>query len=304
MIALALPLLLALLPAGDEPVARTHSGLVLGRQEFADWLVERVGYSHVQDCITEKIVLSAAEEAGLLPEDDEVDAALAAERAFIVQNYHRGDEQAYVAELRARGLDPAAHERRRWHELRFLRALEKMAARERTISEDDLRQRFDQVYGELGERVVVEVRFFDLYRGVQPGDRPDLSRQKEEALARARAAREAWLAGRLDEVDALSDVPKADVVRDGRIDPYTKRVLGNEVEAAVNSLDEPNEISPPLPVWNGAWLVRLVSRTEVDFAEVRDELLAELAASPVPEAEVSAMRRRLLDEARIEPLLR
>jgi hypothetical protein len=304
MIACLFATLMCLAPA-DDIVARAQ-GLEVGKAEYSAWLVERMGFAHLEEYMIETLILREAEARGQRPTAAELEAAHQSERNQIIARSYRGDEQAYKDDLRYRGQDPEAHDARRKSQLEPELCLDRMARARREVTDELLRARYAVIYGDLGEAVSVDVLFFSLYHGVDPeAPRPDLNAQAVLALARAQAAEKALRAGRpFEELRANSDPVQNEFVQDGHISQWRKNLLGDESELGLASLDDPGDVSPPIRVWDGYYVMRLVQRRQLDFEQAREELTALVIQDKPTAEEIGAVRTAIRNEYKVELLLR
>jgi len=287
----------------DQPVAIARD-LVLTRGAFGDWLVDRIGIDHAQDFLVEALALREAERLGIAPDAAAVEAAWVAERDQTLAQHYHGEMEEYEAELRLRGFDPEAWIERHRREIAAELSLIAVARERRAVSEDELRQRYKDIYGELQERTTLEVLFISMYRGAEPGTM-DLARLREVALQRAEEAAEQMRAGRpISELLPLGDKVNSEFVHDGVISPYRTRLLGKEVEKAQELLDAPGDVSPPVSVFDGFYVLRLVERLPVTFEAVADELLAVAREATPTSNELLETRAALLEENEAEVVLR
>ena len=288
----------------DEPVAKGRD-LELTREDYGAWLVDRVGTEHIHDFLAETLAAREAEELGLAPTREDIEETFLAERDITVDNYYRGDLSKWEDDLRAKGYDVDNWIARRKQRMFFELCIVNLARRDRVITQEELDQRFSDVFGDFGERTTLEVLFFSMYRDVEPGERPDLEALRGESLERAQAAVDALRAGRtVADLLPTADEPNSDFVVDGRIDTYRRRLLGKEVERAQASLDDPGQVSEPVSVFDGYYVVRLVERVPVTLDEVRPELEEIIRESPPNASEIVTTRDRLVAEAEAEVLIK
>jgi hypothetical protein len=301
VVALLLP---AVVPA-DETVARA-TDLELSRAELGEWLVNRHGVPHVKSFLLETLVEREARQRGLHPSDAEVTAAWEAERLRVVEMLHRGKEERFLNDLAGRGYSIETWAARRQDEITAEMCLVRLAQADRVITDEALQKRFRAIYSEAGEHTTLEVMFFSAYRNVGSAEtRPDITKLKQEARDRAQAAAEAWRSGSgLADLVAESDPIQSEFVQDGRINSYRRDLLGTAVDRAVNSLDRAGDVSPPIDVFDGSYVLRLVERRDVSFDSVREELTASLAAEPANSAEREVLREALFERYQGEVLLR
>jgi len=293
-------------PAPEDDIIARAGPIEVRQPEFAAWLVDRVGYSHAEEFLMERLLVLAAEEQGLAPSAAEVEAAFQAERNQRIIDTFRGDEKAYMDHLISQGQSPEAHDARRRSQLEPEMCLDRMARKLRVFTDDMLRDRYKAIYGDLGESVAVEVLFFSLYHGVDPANpRGDVNAQSERAKDRATQAAADLRAGRLlPELLPGSDPITNAFVVDGFISQWHKNLLGAESELALASLDSAGEVSPPVRVWDGYLVLRLVKREEINFEQAREELV-ELMRQDKPGAdELGTARTAVRERYNVEILLR
>jgi len=303
---LLLSAILCLMPVDDGVVGRID-GEPLAVDEYAAWLVERLGFAHIHDYVRERMLLLAGEREDALPTEAEVDAAWQAERQTVINNVHHGSEADWRASLLSRGTNLAMHTVRRRAQLRAEMVLETLAQRARSFTEEQIKQRYTDIYGALGERLTLRVLKFDMWAGALTGDdeRPDPEVLRARALERAEAAHAAWKRGEpFEALLAESDDPNSEFVVAGEIDVYRKLLLGSEVHTAVGQLDEVGQISPPVRVWDGYFIVQLIGRETASFEEARAEMLRILTETPPSAEEMGAVEIRLREDYAPEVELR
>jgi hypothetical protein len=291
-----LPLLMtaALLAPDDEAVARIGDR-DLTASEYGQWLVEQHGYVFLDAFVLEKLLLLEADRVGVMPTDDDVERAYEDEVQDMVDRLFNGDREAwYQAQVR-KGNDPAHVGPRRKHELKIMLCMNRIAKRDRVITDEQISARYAAIYGDLEEAITVEVLFFDLYSGMaDDAIRPELSVLDQRTRARADAVRARLLEGAtIRSLLPLSDPVESDFVSVGRVDTWRRDLLGPEVDLAISRLDDGGDVAPLVKVWNGYWVVRLVERRIVTLEDVREELLTGLLEQPVSGAEQSLVRERL-----------
>jgi hypothetical protein len=293
-----LPLLMtaALLAPDDEAVARIGDR-DLTAAEYGQWLVEQHGYVFLDAYVLEQLLLLEADRVGVMPTDDDVERAYEEEVQSMVDRFFNGDREAwYQAQVR-KGNDPAEVGPRRKHELKIMLCMNGIALRDRVVTEEQIQERYQAIYGDLEEKVTVEVLFFDLYSGMaDDAARPELSVLDQRTRNRADAARGRLLEGAaIRSLLPLSDPVDSEFVSVGQVDTWRRDLLGPEVDLAISRLDDAGDVAPLVKVWNGYWAVRLVERRVVTLEDVREELLSDLLQQPVTGAEQSVLRERLAE---------
>lgn len=292
--------------ADDDAVVARVNGADISADVYSRWLMERHGHVYLKDFLREQVILQAAGEAGVLPTDAQAEAAWESERQTIIDNVHHGDEKNWISSLDDQGLDPTPFGKRRTAAWRSTLALRALAQLERSFTEEELRDRYKSVYGELGERLTLQVLRYDMWADADPeNDRPDLASLRKSAERRAEAATASWRAGTaFGDLLEDSDDPGSEFVVHGVVSPYRKLLLGPEVEETVPQLDDLGQISDPIEVWDGYVVIRLVERVERSFDQARDEIEGLLRAAPVDSSETGNIEERLMNAAEPERLLR
>jgi hypothetical protein len=300
---LALSLPAALQDAAPDAVARVD-GQPLSSAAFCEWLTQRVGPEYALDFAVEHALAQRARELGVLPTEEQVLAAYEASVQSVVDNIYRGDLELFVQSLKANGETLESRRRRLLPGMRVHVTTQAIALATRVVDAAAVQARFETLYGAGGEVTRLEVLFFSAWKD-SPGEgvQVDPAARRAAAVARAAAARVRLSAGEaFASVLADSDPPGSDFVADGVVPVWRRDLLGQEVQRAVEQLDRPGDLSPPVEAWDGAWLVRLVSRAPVALEDVRAEIEQELRAAPVDGAEEAQVR--LQAEKRVEVLLR
>ena len=235
----------------------------------------------------------------------EIESAYAAEHQRIIDLAYGGNAERWASDQVRMGFTVESSKARRMSGMSAELALENMIRADRDLSEPAQLERFHSLYGDPPERISIEILRFNAYRDLVPGTRPDLPALKQAARERALKARADWMAGApLADLLAQADDPGfADVIVQGTIAEYRPRTLGKEIDAAVHSLDKTGDVSQPIDVFDGSWLVRLVSREPVALADVRESLVREMREMPVDAGEVNVLRSALVERYQPEMLL-
>jgi hypothetical protein len=301
-LALLLPLLLVLPGTGDDPVIARAKDREFRASELAQWLLVRYGVEARLEFAAGELVQRIAEERGILPTPQEVDAAFQREFDHLVQTFHHGDAESYLSSLRSRGYTAEAWKRKRTAELAVELAQANLARSIRQVTDEQLRAAYREDYGDLGERTTLEVYFLSAYRDVSPMQQDvEIATLRATARARAEAVQAKLAAGApLAEILPETDPVSSEFVRDGVVAAYRRELLGKEVDKAVRKLQQPGEVSPVIDAWDGAYVVRLVAREPVRFEDVRDALAAKLADVAVDGHELAQVRKLVLDTYALE----
>ncbi len=291
-------------PPDDDQIVGRVGGVDLTRSQYAEWLLERLGIDYLETWMREHAALQLAEAEGVPPTDEQIDATWDSEQARIIASFHKGDLSAFHKDIEGRGYSIESFTRLRKAQLRAEVALANVALARRSVSDEEVAARFDAMFGAEREVTSAQVLFFNMYKDVDPGTRPDPRTLKATAKARAEEALAAWSSGAdFTLLQKDSDKLGSEFVSDGFIDIYRKDMLGVEVDQALRRIDRPGEISPPIVVWDGYVLIRLVEVRTVDLDTEREGIRAELMALPPNSAELSAVQRDADERAELELLL-
>lgn len=303
---------LALLPlvGDDDPVATTRDA-TFTRAEYGRWLIERYGHVYLDDFTTEQLVLIEAERRGLMPTEEEADAAWRREFDIVLEHHHKGDVQAWRDSVRNTGQDPETYADRRRSILRNELAHVALAKADRTFTDEDIARRYKDIYGDAGESVSFDVLFYSAYASVDPGGpRQDVQQLRQAAMARAREAAAALrdgalLADLVEDSDPLVETAReSELIQGQRVIQYRARLLGTEVDRAVKSLDDPGDVAGPIQVFDGAYVLQLVRRQSRTAEEARPEIEAILRDTPPTADELNTVRERLMAQEELVKTLR
>lgn len=292
--------------AGDNEVVVSTGTETRNREEFGGWLIDRAGVQHVTDYLVEVLAEQEAIERNLLPTDEEIARAFEIEYQMILDEFYKGDQERYARDIELRDQDPSNHAARRLQVLRGELTLAALAQADRDISNEQIAKYYELRFGPLSERTTLDVLYFGMYddSGSSSGKKPAELRQA--ALERAKSAADSLRNGKpLSALRNESDPVDSEYVNEqGRVETYTKKLLGKEVEVALRSIDLPGEVSSPISVFDGYYVVRLVNRVPVEKDEVRAEIASIIQAAPANSTELLNARQRLLEQDGVAVLLR
>lgn len=294
----------------DDPVGLYVNGEPIPRSQFATWLVGYRGEEMVRHFCEHYLVAKKAGSLGIEISDAEVEARVDDYVDWVVKSGYQNDREAWRTYLKKAGRDWDGFLR----ELRFRERINAMAERmilmEREVSDEEVRMRWEGLYGKDGRRLDVRV----ITRSVAA---PELEEglSREELAARVQAAVDAVGAEvaelRRRVVEGGEDF--AALARTESDDPTTRDLGGRfpgpfipdawpqVVARAVLELGE-GELTEP--VFDGAsWhLFELVEVRHVAFEDAADEIRRELLERKPSYAELSVYRNYLLKQTTHELL--
>ena len=279
-----------------EGVLLRIDGKDISASDYRDHAFRRTGMSGFLDFVDGLLVAKKAAELGVTVTREELDAAV--ER--LVQSRIEllaGDPARFDESLRRQFY--TAESWRAWQRRRLHPEL--LAGRcvleARTITDADVRRKFEAIYGPDGVMTQVRQIFIAGHRKV-PGGTP-------ESLSR-------------DLVERLSSQPErfVELVReysdhapsrrnDGLIPGYRPgqtRVgsVGKAFDEAVARLEDVGQIAGPVESELGYHIIQLVSRTETRSEDVSAEIRTHLERQPPTPSELLRFKRELRRAARIE----
>jgi parvulin-like peptidyl-prolyl isomerase len=323
MVRARLVLALALLPGailrclpGQDAVLAEGSGVRITEREYKDYLYQVFARARLEEMVLDRLLEKEAAALGLAVDQARIEADAKAALAHVLAEEYRGDEAAMRRGFAAQGYRPedrlAAERfarRRSWLSQEILR-------KTRTVSDERLHARFDELYGVDGQKVEVRhlfVSFGTVREGLLKAGRrlEDIPAAEVEkaALARIEPLQEQLRQGRdfaelvrehSDEAEAralAADARTRD--RAGRIEGYNYQHFGSELAVAVRAL-QPGQVSAPVKSLSGWHLIKLDSRVVTKLADVAEQVKAAVLADPPSLAEGYGLRARLLAKYPVE----
>src|SRR5262245_62022531 len=157
---------------------------------FRDWMVRTHGWRHVEDYLDLMLMQKEAKRAGVaIPTPVELEAAFEADWRDQILWRHHGDEQEFMKELTASGLDKQGWRDRRFGSLEQ-EVIAKRILRARAPTDVEKQKLWQREFGVDGVRVHLRVAFFDKLRDIAPGttaEPPIVAASEERARLRAEA---------------------------------------------------------------------------------------------------------------------
>lgn len=244
-------------PAGDgRAIAFINETQAISREEFADYLINRFGKERVRMYVNRKAIETAAEKAGITVTPEEVEAKLIEDckrlgievkdlRPFLKQRHNKTPE-----EWREETIRPAL-------------MLAKMSREEVKVEEKELRDYYENVFGERRQVKVI------------------VWKKEDERLPYKMYEKLRKDADFFDEQARANYLPDL-AARGGLADPIGRHsgAESAKIEEIAFKLKE-GEISEVIDTGNGSMILKLVKiyppRTDVTFEKARPELAKDVA---------------------------
>lgn len=307
---LALPLIL---PARPSPQADQTQAAIAARigdetislSEYKDYLLEIYAKGPLKNLIDRRLLHREAARLGIEVDPEQLELATQREWDSYLQRF-KGVEAGFVAEIEAQGFSREAY----YSGLRDRKRDEQLAAaivlQTRSLSEDAVRERFNQQYGLDGIAVEVRHIFFtparlriELQRQgkskaeLTPEHLNKLLREKATALLTELRAGGDFAALAAEHSHDIS-APK----NGGMIQGYNYRTYGDEFALAVRKA-ELGVPTGPVQTKAGLHIIEVTSRKQTDFDDVRDELEGAMLLEEPSWKETNQLRLDLREKTEI-----
>lgn len=296
-------------PRRERPVLAIDDQAVT-RGRFARWLMARRGRPLIRTFIQHREVSKRAAAAGIDISAIQVEERVQTDLANQIQAFHKGDRDAWLAELTANGktVEDFMHvaRLRTAHNLRA----EALILKARVVSEDDLRREWEERYGEGGQSL--DLRYI-LRRIPAPAEgtvttEEEIQEYKDaqtrEILSTLSALRERAHNG--EDFAALARTYSEEAESRDRGGRPLERVRlytwPENIQAVIRALS-PGEVAAPIDFGGGTFLlVELAGRVLVPFADVEAELRKELEARRPSQVEISSQVNEWTKDMVVLPL--
>lgn len=291
--------------AGHDVPALSIDGEPVSRGAYGRWLMNTLGETFARNYVEEWLLRRKASALGIDVSEAEVQQRSLQWVADIIDTDYGRSRQRWYESLARTGRTEQDFLRDIAHRLRSDLIAEKLILRERKVTEDEIRLRYVNSYGDTGvrkqvARILVSSRYEQLDHQLEQAE---LGRAHAEAFERARVlalsiverarggADFAELARK--ESDDLR-TREAGGVLPGRFRPDT---VTAPVAAAVDALKE-GEVTDPLPVGVVWAIYKMLSVRKVEYQDVHAEIEAELLTEPPKLFEVRVYRNTLAQQSK------
>ena len=298
-------------PLPGHVVARVN-GESVGLDGFRDWLVDRHGWSHLEDYLSVVLLRQRARELGVAVSVEELEAALDRDDRDHLWLRYSGNEEAFEADLATAGMDRVSRRLRERERVEREELARRIVRREREPTDAALRELYRVEYPEDVRRHV-QLAWFDRMAGAP---RTLSGSELQERLKRARERARQFHAAVADDPASFSHRVRteSDFLRVSRGDGFVRdlRESGGELpslpddpllvslSAALAEVDLiAGELLDPIDLAQGTFIVRVVGVSDVTFEDVEYELLALFHERAVTPQEIYLLLERLRADAEI-----
>lgn len=288
---------------GDEPITR---------RALATWLTARRGYAEASLFAQMQLVESRATELGIEVSDVTVQQRIEADLAARIDVEHDGNKSKWLASIAAGGRTEEEYRLRQAPRTRHGLLVEQMLLAERQVTDDDLRELWEERFGEGGESPSIRLILRQpapLPRGVKPTAEQLQQYLTDQELEITTLLNE--LIGRIEAGEDFATLAKRysqdpDTKDRGGLQSYRFRLdtWPNEVRQALADL-EVGSVSSVVEIGQNYYIFENSGIAHVPFEEVAAALRTELTERRPSSIEVSRYIAALAREVavRIDPAL-
>ena len=292
-----------------EPVALVIEGQPVGLAQFAEWMLATRGQGQARHFAEQWLVERRAREQGIEVSEAQIDDRAAEYVEWMINTGHNGSRESWLMYLKLSGRDSEHFMRELRDKKRVDLLVEELIFREREVTPEQVRLRWEQLYGARGRALNVRVITTNV---AMPEVRPDLSREElrvlvttqvdaarmraEDVLRRAQGGEDfAALAALLSD-DAATRATGGRLPGHFRPEAWPEKVARDVLRLEVGDLSE--------PLWTGrSWaLFEVLGVESRPFEEVRAELEEELRTARPNGAEIAFYRNGLISAVKMELL--
>jgi hypothetical protein len=308
-----LPTIFGETPEGVERAdlvpALSIDGENISRSSYAMWLLRTRGEASWPHFVEHRVVFNEARRRGL--EVSEADVLARTQdyiRRLILQD-HQGSRESWVTQLQMRGNEEALFVHDLQVRMRVELLCERMMLLDRVITPEQVRLRFNDVYGEDG--TAVQARLILINVTLERGPADETREQLERRITLAKQATRERAQALAQSVRDGGDF--ATLARQHSDEPSTKAQGGmldsrfrpdrwpQPISDAVAAL-EVGGVTDAFEFGSAFALLQVVARDKVDFADIERELLEQMQLEPPPVSDLSLFRNALFQRAKVEVL--
>ncbi|HET6201220.1 MAG TPA: peptidylprolyl isomerase [Planctomycetota bacterium] len=293
--------------AGTLPpgAALEVDGEAVSEEEFGRWIARFRGDLYVGEFVAARLVRALARREGIALGPEEVDRRIEEDVAERVKNAFLGDREKWIREeVVALGRTMETFLRQRREEVETAMLVERLLAKRRRVTDEDVRTRWEERYGKGGRTFSLRhVLFETRYPSGPPVPAAETERRRheidEEVRKRAEAVR-AQIAGGMNFAQAARAFSDDDSTKEkgGLVGRYTPHLFGPQFDAGAWKLKK-GVLSDPIRSNRGWHLVEVTEETLTPLESVAAEVRRELETRRPYATEVAAFLSELLSNAKV-----
>jgi hypothetical protein len=297
-------------PSGDKESAEAPglprgvlarvNGKYVTVEDYTRYLFVHFGRSKLDELLQRILIEEEAGRLGIEITPDDVEKEVEGRVESTARAVFNGDRARMEADLRRRGLTLAEHRESLRQTVAYDLLADACIVKAREIGEDEIRSRFERLYGEGGVRhelrhILVAVPAPDArVPAGAPPSRDAARKEAEGILDRLEAGADFVELVRARSDDALSRQ------NDGRIPVYRPGIFGEEFDGAVAALSEEKPTSGVVSSPRGFHIISLIRREVTPLEAKRAEIEEYLRTRRPDDGERQDFVRKLLERATIE----
>ncbi len=301
-------------PAMGPGVVAKIDGEKITRTQYLEFLYLCFAQSRLPDLIEYRMLEKEAKRLGVLPSQEEVEKEVKKEKDKMLRENFHGNKALMEKNLLSRGY--TLEEMENWirFDVRKRILQERIIKAQRKVTPEDIKRKFEDIYGLDGERVIVRhiqvlaAPFVEeeLKKG-KTMDKINMKDIEKKCLEKARRMRKRlekepfWKVCVEESDDPLARAFKGDPRAEkeaGLLKEYNYQLYGGEFADAVRKM-KPGEISGPVAFRSNGNLIsyhiiKLEDRIVTRLEDVRDQVRRALMEEPPSFIEKLKLREKLL----------
>ena len=265
--------------------------------EYTRFLRAWEGMRLFSDFIDQRLVERRAAALGITVADDELDRLVDADIAKEIEQV-RGDTARH--ERSVARLNHTSGSYRRWKRFRLRPQLllDRCIEATREISNDEVRARFEEMFG--AEGIIHQVRHIMIYKNKHSSPEAALDRCQEvmRKLEEEPERFAEWVKEYSDHAPTRRNDGVITSYRPGS--PRRRSLFGEEFDRAVTAIENVGELRGPIETEWGYHVIQLLDRNQTSLEDVAESIRSELEKQPPTPRERRRFRQLLRRDAKIE----
>jgi len=280
--------------------------------DYVSYLYQSLGKSRLDEFVDRLLIEEEAQRLEIEVLKEEIESAVAERLDRTIKALYQGEEDRFVENLAKRRLTLEDYKGRARQDLYYETLWNDVILKMRQVTEVDLRQEFERVYGEGGVRYVIRHILAAPQTEAPAGTQAPAGTEgaggasvRTPAEAKARAQRILKeLQGGLDFVQAVKkDSDDVFTKRNGgRVPYYSRELFGDSFYAAVTQLTPESPLSGVVQSPRGYHIVQLIDKQTTGLDGVKAEIEESLKKKSPTVAERHNLIKKLRAQAKIEGL--